>query len=359
MRNHRKFATLLPLTALFVACALPGQWLAAQGPGTTSLSDRYRSAVGKIVPRLVRIDTVGGHEIVDKTLANEGTTAGILLDAQGHIMTSAFNFLHDPSAILVRFSDGTRKVAVKVATDHNRMLTLLKVDGPPASSTAASLDILPKSDFRLGQTLIAVGCAFSVEEPNIAVGILSGTDRIWGKAFQTDAAIGPNNYGGPLIDLEGRILGIAVPLSMQSDKLTAGHETYDGGVGMAVPLEDVRSIVLPKLLPGKDVFGAETGLAFKENTVFIGEPILADVLADSPAAKAGLQKGDRIVKIGDRPIDTAMRVLYEFKGRYAGETLTVTVRRDGKEQTFSLTTVAGPSKSREPTSPEEKNTYEN
>ena len=69
------------------------------------------------------------------------------------------------------------------------------------------------SQIRVGQWTIAVGRAFEGREPNMAVGVLSATDRIWGKAIQTDAAVSPNNYGGPLVDIAGRVLGVLVPLS--------------------------------------------------------------------------------------------------------------------------------------------------
>ncbi len=301
-------------------------------------ADRYRKATATVAPRLVRIDTVGGFEQVDGALTNEGATTGLLLDEQGHVITSAFNFLHDPSTILIRFADGTKQVGRRIATDYNRMLALLKVGTVPESMHAVPLAAVPKTAFQPGRTVIALGRALSPDEPNLAIGILSGTDRIWGKAIQTDAAVGPNNYGGPLIDLDGRVLGILVPLSMTSTALTAGDEMYDGGVGMAVPLEDLQTIVFPKLSAGKDVYSGETGFSFTENGIFIGAPVLSDVLEGGPGDKAGLKKGDRITKLGAAPVQTAMQVVCHFQLRYSGETTAVTFLRDGKEQTVSLTT---------------------
>jgi len=71
------------------------------------------------------------------------------------------------------------------------------------------------------------------------VGILSATNRIWGKAVQTDAKISPGNYGGPLIDIRGNVIGILVPLSPQGQGEVAGAEWYDSGIGFAVPLNDM------------------------------------------------------------------------------------------------------------------------
>ena len=83
------------------------------------------------------------------------------------------------------------------------------------------------------------------------VGIISALDRIWGRTIQTDAKISPTNYGGPLIDLYGRVQGVLVPASPRGDNETAGYEWYDSGIGFAVPLEDINS-VLPRLMKGTE-----------------------------------------------------------------------------------------------------------
>ena len=304
-------------------------------------SETYRRALEAVKPYLVRIDTIGGHEKVGETLANEGATTGVLIDHEGRILTSAFNFLHDPSSILIRLPNGTRKVARKIATDRNRMLTLLQIDGiaDTPSMPPAALPIRPITELRLGERVIAVGHAFSPDEPNIALGVLSGRERIWGKAIQTDAAVSPNNYGGPLIDLQGRVLGILTPLSMSAPGLAAGDELYDAGLGMAIPMGDVSKIVVPKLREGKDLEPGEIGIMFQDNTIFVGAPIVFDVLPDSPVAKAGLKKGDRIVKIGDAPVSTALAVVMAVRKSYAGDTFRITFRRDDREQTVTVNAV--------------------
>jgi len=292
-------------------------------------------AVNTVVPYLVRIETIGGHEKVGSEFANEGTSTGVLLDREGYVMTGAINFLHDPASILLIFPDGTKKVASKIASDHLLMLTLLKANDFMVSEMVP-LSTRSKSSIRVGEHCVAVGMVFS-SEPNLTRGIISGKDRIWGKAIQTDAAIGPNNYGGLLIDLEGNALGIPVPLSMMSNSLTAGAEMYDAGVGMAIPWEDAWAL-FPKLREGKDLQRGSLGLGFKDNQTFIGEPVIAAVQPGSPAEKVGLKVGDRIIKIDDISMPTALDVTKNIKLRYAGETLTIVFQRDGAEQKVSLTT---------------------
>ena len=292
------------------------------------------SAVDVVAPRLVRIDTIGGHEIVGRELANEGTSTGILLDREGYVITGAFNFLHEPTSILLTFPDGTRKVANKIATDRLRMLTLLKANDY-AGGEIAPLTMRNTESIHVGERCIAVGIVFSAK-PNVTVGIISGKDRIWGKALQADAAIGPNNYGGLLIDFDGNALGIPVPLSMTSRDVAAGAEMYDAGVGMVIPWEDVL-MLLPRLKEGNDLLPGSLGFGFRDNQTFIGEPVIAGIQPDSPAAALGLRVGDRIVKINDIPMPTALAVTKKIRQRYAGEVLTVTFLHGDVERTISLT----------------------
>ena len=294
-------------------------------------------AVRSVKPYLVRIETIGGHEKVGNEFANEGTSTGILLDKDGYVITGAFNFLHDPASILLVFPDGTKKVAQKIATDRLRMLTLLKANDF-AANEIEPLPMRSKESIKIGERCIAIGAVLHSTEPNIALGIISGKDRIFGKAIQTDAAIGPNNYGGLLIDLEGKVLGIAVPLSMMSRNVAAGAEMYDAGVGMAIPWEDM-TVLLPKLKEGNDLVPGSVGLAFGNNQTFIGDPVIAAVQPDSPAEKAGLKVGDKIVKIDDTPMPMALDVTKYIRLRYADETLRIVFLREGVEQTVSLTTI--------------------
>ena len=310
--------------------------LLSMPPMTALTVAEVADAVGAVAPYLVRIETIGGHEKVGNEFANEGTSTGVLLDREGFIMTGAFHFLHEPASILLLFPDGTKRVATKVATDRLRMLTLLKANDFTGGEMG-NLSARSKSSLRVGEPCIAVGSIFS-SAPNVAWGIISGKDRIWGKAIQTDAAIGPNNYGGLLIDLEGRALGIPVPLSMMSESLTAGAEMYDAGIGMAIPWEDVL-ILFPKLKEGKDLLPGSLGFGFKENQIFIGEPVIAGVQPGFPAEKAGLKAGDRIVSIDDIPMSVALDVAKNIKLRYAGETLTIVFQREETVQSVTLTAI--------------------
>ena len=112
----------------------------------------------------------------------------------------------------------------------------------------------------VGQWSIAVGRTYDQPGPNISVGVLSAMGRIGSTAIQTDAKISPANYGGPLVDIHGRVLGILVPLSPQrGGGEVAGAEWYDSGIGFAIPLVDVFEW-LPKLKSGKDLHPGVMGI---------------------------------------------------------------------------------------------------
>jgi len=101
----------------------------AVGDDTDALEQAaFTAAVDRVAPSVLRIETVGGLEKVGQLLLGAGPTTGLVADPAGYIVSSAFNFINKPASILVRLPDGTRKPATLVATDHARMIVLLKID---------------------------------------------------------------------------------------------------------------------------------------------------------------------------------------------------------------------------------------
>jgi serine protease Do len=284
------------------------------------------AAADRVAPAMVRIETVGGLEQVGQVLFGTGPTTGLVVDKDGFILSSAFNFINKPSSILVHLPDGARKPARLVATDHNRMLALLKIDVDKPLPVPAMANDRPK----VGQWAVALGRAFDAPRPNLAVGIISAVNRIWGKAIQTDAGVSPNNYGGPLVNLQGEVLGLLVPMSPEGNDEVAGVEWYDSGIGFAIPSEDLRAIV-PRLKEGKDLRPGLAGFRFQSENLYTSEPVVGGCRPNSPAAKAGLQEGDRIVEVSGHTTDRAAQVKEQTSRHYAGETVTLVVLR-GKER---------------------------
>lgn len=307
--------TLLLLTALAFVPATAGAAAAAPGDRGSLDQKTLRAAVDRAAPSVVRIETVGGMERLGRVLFGTGPTTGLILGADGTIVSSAFNFLHRPASILVQLADGTRKAARLVATDHNRMIALLKIE---TDKPLPVPEIAAPSEFRVGQWTIAMGRAFEGDSPNLAVGVLSATNRIWGKAIQTDAAVSPNNYGGPLIDLYGRVLGVLVPLSPTETSELAGVEWYDSGIGFAIPAQAILDL-LPRLRQGKDLWPGFTGINIPLQTLYTADATIPRVRPRSPAYQAGLRAGDRIVAVDGAKVELAVQVKQEISRRYAGD----------------------------------------
>jgi serine protease Do len=314
------------LLALLAAFAFQPAALFAAGDADAQEQAAFEAAVNRVAPSVVQIETVGGLEKVEKVLFGAGPTTGLVVDPRGYIVSSAFNFVNKPTSILVRLPNGERKPAKLVATDHSRMLVLLKID----ADKLPVCEIAPQRGMRVGQWTIAVGRTFESERPNMAVGILSAVDRIWGKALQTDAAASPNNYGGPLVDIRGRVMGILVPLSPDATGGVAGMEWYDSGIGFAIPMEHIAR-VLPRLEKGEDLHPGLAGINLKGPNLFTAPAIITACHPKCPATAGGITAGDQIVEIDGHAVTRAADAKQEIGRRYAGDKMRLTVLR-GKER---------------------------
>lgn len=291
----------------------------------------FKQATALVSPSVVRIQTVGGVDLVGKVLTGTGPTTGVVVSADGYIISSSFNFISKPASILVQLPDGRRFTAKAVASDHSKMLTLLKID----AKNLTPAEPAPAKSIKVGQWSIALGRTFDAPLPTVSIGIISALDRIWGRALQTDAKVSPVNYGGPLVSIEGKVQGILVPLSTRGKGETAGVEWYDSGIGFAVPMEDVMAAV-KRLKTGEDLHAGLMGISFKGAGLLGGEPVIDRVRSGSPAAAVGFRAGDRIVELDGRKILRQAGVKHTLGKKYAGDTVSMTVLRDGKKLTKSV-----------------------
>ncbi|MFQ3651466.1 MAG: PDZ domain-containing protein [Gemmataceae bacterium] len=320
-----------------------------------------------ISPWVVKIETSGGTELVRTggpgvgggrpgqpggTMMRRGTgpTTGVIVHPEGYVISSSFNFANNPTTIRVLLP-GTkeRKVARVIATDRVRMLTLLKLaDLPPGTKLPVPVAI-PKSEIRVGSNALAIGRTLNAETddlPSVAVGIISAVDRIWGRAVQTDAKISPANYGGPLVDLAGRVFGVIVPASPTSEGELAGFEWYDSGIGFAVPLEDILE-TLPRLMKGTEKDPVTLRQGFLGVTMEGGDemfekrPILGTIQPGSAAEKAGLKPKDVIVSVEGKPVRNFAQMRHKLGRKYEGDEVSLEIEREGKLIPIKLTLGSG------------------
>jgi len=303
-----------------------------------------RAAVERVAPSVVRIETAGVSEASLAASAEarpaSGPSTGIIVAEGGWILATSFAVPQDAREAIVvlpapdqqtgpgQETAVQRRVARVVGRDLARGLVLLRIDDtrPDETALAAVPEWVPRGELAVGQWTIAVGRAWDGAHPSVAVGILSATNRSWGRSVQTDASISPANYGGPLIDITGRVIGILAPLPADTAGMNLGTELYDSGIGFAVPFEDVAR-VLHRLQNGETLAPGVLGIGYSARDPFTGEARIASCRSDSPAAKAGLRAGDLIVAADGRPVTRIAELRHALAPHYAGDRVSLTVER--------------------------------
>ncbi|MEM9702393.1 MAG: trypsin-like peptidase domain-containing protein [Planctomycetota bacterium] len=292
----------------------------------------FQAVAAAVSPSVVRIETLGGVDTAGGRLLGSGPSTGTVVRADGLILTSTENLAGNPTSILVRLPDGGRVAAKALGSDESRQLTLIRANLPEGVEltpvTPADLGAL-----RVGDWAIAVGRTFSADDVNVSVGVVSAKDRLLGRAVQTDAKISPANYGGPLVDLTGRTLGVLAPLS--SDGGRGGVEWYDSGIGFAVPLDGLLSR-LDQLESGETLKAGKLGITFKSSGID-AKPIVDTIRPQSPAEEAGLKTGDRLVTVAGRSVARPDEAKLALGPLYAGDEVAMTVVRDGRKLDLSVT----------------------
>jgi serine protease Do len=323
MRVGGRAALALGLVA--TACMA---WAADPGEPTLAEEAAFRAAVARVAAAVVRIEPVASAEApgAGEAAAGSGPSTGLVVASDPEaswILTTAFAVPGDVSDAVVVRADGGRQAARVAARDASRSLVLLKTQ---AVADLPALEPAPRRELAPGQWAIAVGRGWAQAAPSVAVGVVSAVDRAWGRAVQTDASVSPANYGGPLVDIAGRVIGILAPLPADTAGMKLGTELYDAGIGFAVPLEDMLA-VLPRLQRGENLAAGVLGITWRSRDVINGEPVIASCRQGSPAAVAGLRAGDRFVRIGDRPITRIGEARHQIMPRRAGDELAFEVER--------------------------------
>ena len=255
--------------------------------------------------------------------------SGFVIDDEGHIITNE-HVVDGADEFRVRFGESGEPVEAELlGTDPSVDLALLKVD----DADVRALELGASEDLRPGDPVIAIGSPFGLEG-TVTSGIVSALGRtitapngfsISG-AIQTDAAINPGNSGGPLLDSEGRVIG--VNSQIRSD---GGNNS---GVGFAVPVDEIKRS-LPALEKGEEparaFLGVSSGLADE------GGAAVGAVVEGGPAAKAGLRESDRIVEINDQPVRDPDDISAVVNARRPGDKVRVVIERGGERRTLTVT----------------------
>ena len=317
------------LILAFLTFADPA-FLKAGPEGTQSV---YLSLRDRLAPSLVRLETTGGDERVGDVNAIRETT-GLIVTSDGFLFSSAAGFAHHPDAVIAVTSDGSRLPARIVCTDFVRKITLLKINPPQSASSFPIPEAAAPSTFRVGQKVLTLGRVLNPSVPSLTTGILSGKNRQHGLAIQTDAHVSPDNFGGPLLDLDGRVLGVLTPFGMGENDLLTGVDLYDSGIGFAIPLHDLLAL-LPRMKSASELRPApKLGLLFRNPSPILTDTLVLMTEPDSLAHAAGIQPGDRITHADGQPLTRASDFQAALARHFQGETLELTILR--KNETISV-----------------------
>lgn len=283
----------------------------------------FRKAVEIAAPSVVQIETFGGMEKIDRQEATEGPSTGTIVDPEGWIISSLYSFKQLPASILVTLPAGNRVPARVVARDYSRELALLKVESEQPLPFARSASI---ESVQVGEWCIALGKTYDSRSVTQSVGIISALGRAYGRAVQTDAKVSPINYGGPLIDLTGQVVGILTPIAAAEMLEEDPTMLYDSGIGFAIPLQEVMQR-FAKLKEGKDIRSGKLGIVLRGQNEMAGPVKLTGAAPGTPAARAGAKSGDIIVSAEGKSIELLADLRAALAQVDAGEAFHFTVRR--------------------------------
>ncbi len=251
-----------------------------------------------------------------------GKTTGIVLTADGWVLLSRFALALEPTTILITVPDRGTFHAQRAGEDTSRGIALVKID---AEGLPVPTFVHP-DEVKVGQWAFALGRTFAAGDPTVHFGIVSAKNRLFGRALQIDAYTSPANYGGPVVDVHGRVLGMAVPLSPSGRN--AGVEWYDSGIGFAATLANIPHLI-ERMKQGEPLQRAWLGVQFSPAHLGPGA-LIAGTPKDGPAANATppLRKGDVILAVDGVDVKNGPHCLMLVSSRLGGETVRLRVRHE-------------------------------
>lgn len=278
------------------------------------------------------------------TADGSGVGSGVILDTDGNILTN-YHVIANAQSISVSLSDGSSFEASVVGSDQSSDLAVIKAD--LGGKTVTPIEVGDSDKLEVGDWVMSIGSPYGLDQ-SVSTGIVSSLYRsttmqstsgttIYANLIQTDAAINPGNSGGALVNDEGKLVGI--------NSLIESASGSSAGIGFAIPANYAIKIA-NTIISGKTVTHAYIGVSVQtvtaHNARLAGLSVnqgayVLQVTDGSPAAEAGLQKGDVITKIDDEDITSADALILAIRAHETGDSVKVTYVRDGKEQTAQVT----------------------
>ena len=321
-----------------------GQNVGTNQPVTIDESSATIDVAAKVSPAVVRITTSGSVESFGGVIPENGVGSGVIYDSAGWILTNR-HVVDGTEAMQVELNDGRILSGEIYGIDTLTDLAIVKVDGSDLPTAA-----LGDSDaLKVGQLVIAIGSPLGTYSNSVTSGIVSAKGRSittdgntnLNNLIQTDAAINPGNSGGPLLDANGSVVGINTAIAADSN-----------GIGFAIPI-DIAKPIMEQAVAGEELARPYMGVSYQTIDRQLAErqdlPVTEGALVGggqgenpgvqpgTPAADAGFQDGDIIVKVNGQAIDAEHPLDATLSHFAPGDTISVEVLRDGSTVTLSLT----------------------
>ncbi len=339
---------------LSAGLAISSTQVAAQtdAPLRTNYETIFADVYERVSPSVVSINILARRETGSPLLEDDllqGGGTGFVYDTQGHLITNA-HVVDQAEEIAVYFLDGTIARAEIVGVDFDSDIAVIQVQDVP-QERLVPVTFGDSSSLVVGQATLAIGSPFG-EDWTLTSGIVSALDRSirglstfsTGGVIQTDTAINPGNSGGPLLNLDGQVIGVNTQI------LSASRS--NSGIGFAVPSNLVQRVVV-ELIENGEVAYSYVGISGADMTLSVIEDfnlpnnlqgaVVNSVVPGSPAADAGLETAnnnsvDVITAIDGTPITSMDDLLGYLAGQTRpGDTVTVSIFRDGDTMDLSLT----------------------
>jgi serine protease Do len=339
-----------------------------------AFSNSIADIAEKVGPAVVNIDTVRmvktqspsfedpilrrffGREFEEfrRTIPQKGMGSGFIINQEGYVLTNE-HVVRKADKIKVTLSDGREFTGEVIGSDITSDMAIVKIQADHLPTVT-----LGNSDkLRVGEIVIAIGNPYGLQQ-TVTMGVVSAKGRsisagtgghIYRNFIQTDTAINPGNSGGPLLNIKGEVVGINTAII-----------PYAQGIGFAIPINIAKRNIDDLINLGK-VRRSWLGVYIQEVTPEIAEQfdlteakgvLVGDVIEDSPAEEAGIKRGDVIVKVNDKEVNSPEELQDKIRSIEIGEKANVEVVRDGKKISFVVKIGEMPTLEEEGEYPKEK-----
>jgi serine protease Do len=380
IEHNRRLASLVLLVLVCASTGFLGGWAGSRSRQTVASANTQvnRQIISNESQLISDIAKTVGPSVVSVNVTGESTTSGgffgfsqsapqqsagtgFILNSDGIIITNRHVVPIGTSTVSITLSDGTALDNVEVIgrTSENDSLDVafLKVNDKKGK-TLTPVKLGDSSKMQVGDKVVAIGNALGQFQNTVTGGIISGYGRsvqagdasgasteTLQNLFQTDAAINEGNSGGPLVNINGEIIGMNTAIAGNAQN-----------IGFSIPINDIQGLIKSVLASGKllrpylgiryvsltDDYAYKFNLSVKRGAYIAPSTGTPSVIANSPADKAGLKEKDIITKIDDTKIDENNSLTSILGRKSVGDDVSLTVIRDGKERTVKATLEAAP-----------------